>query len=98
MLRVLVDVNSSRRSLREDFRRGWSLSSERWTAQFHSTQSIWLSSLFSLSDSEVLRGIAQPLFLTTSAALAIFLFDIGTGNVPGRYASKSLLQVRLPDS
>jgi len=46
-----------------------------------------------MRDSEVLRGILQPLVITTATALAAALLDIFTGTVPGRQASKSLVQM-----
>jgi len=118
ILRQVVDVRTAAKSSRE--RTEWSWSSARWTAQFHSTQSIWcvvsqqpfcsspvtcghlqtphpratrLTSLWTMRDSEVLRGILQPLVITTATALAAALLDIFTGTVPGRQASKSLVQM-----
>lgn len=46
-----------------------------------------------MGDSEVLRGIMQPLFVTTLTALSVALLDITTGTVPGRGASRSLVQM-----
>ncbi|EOD10934.1 hypothetical protein EMIHUDRAFT_215245 [Emiliania huxleyi CCMP1516] len=68
-------------------------SSRPWTAQFHSTRSIWLSSLKTLRHSEVLSGILQPLLLTTTASLGVALFDSVADGVPGKSASKALFQM-----
>ena len=42
---------------------------------------------------QVLSGILQPLLLTTTASLAVALFDSVADGVPGKSASKALFQM-----